>query len=159
MPPAEAVGVAVRIALPFDMFCSGCDVRLAYGTRFNARRTRDGEHLGLARWRLTFRCSFCGTALALRTDPAEGGYEVAAGRRAASADAHRPSKRKAAADDPAGDTTTEDAFGSLAKATGEARARAAADELLEQRLQYNRVLWKDDYAANAMLRKRFRQNK
>lgn len=71
----------IRFEMPFDGICLECKTRISRGSRFNAKKDKDGKYLSTQIWSFTMKCSVCPNSFIIKTDPKNSTYTFASGIR------------------------------------------------------------------------------
>ena len=71
----------IRFEFPFDGWCLSCDARHSKGSRFNAKKEKDGKYLSTTVWRFTMKCTACVQQFVIKTDPKNATYDYFEGLR------------------------------------------------------------------------------
>lgn len=109
-------GLVVRFEVPFPLCCLRCGESIGKGVRFNAAKRQEGMYHSTKVWRFEMT-HHCGSAIVVRTDPANADYAIVSGAR----------RRAAPGRAQLGEGEDEDDDGGAAAA---AAARLASDEAL-----------------------------
>ncbi|SPO28706.1 related to YJU2 - essential protein required for pre-mRNA splicing [Ustilago trichophora] len=158
----------VRFELPFPIICLSCDVHLAQGRRFNARKRQVGEYLSTKIWAFECKCT-CGKWFEIRTDPEKARYAVTEGARRQIQEWDPgenggfpvfDTESKADGEEK-GEEEEEgkDAFAKLEKDQKEKSKAAQRQARVEELEHHSRATWSDPYTLNSKLRDTFRQEK
>ncbi|SPO28198.1 related to YJU2 - essential protein required for pre-mRNA splicing [Ustilago trichophora] len=153
----------VRFELPFPVICLSCDVHLAQGRRFNARKRQVGEYLSTKIWAFECKCT-CGKWFEIRTDPEKAQYAVTEGARR-QVQEWDPEENGGF---PVYDTESEmdkkeeqakDAFAKLDEDQKEKSKTAQRQARVEELEHHSKATWSDPYMLNSKLRRTFRREK
>ena len=71
----------IRFELPFDGWCTKCERHISKGTRFNAKKDKDGKYFTTQIWSFTMKCASCDNQMIIKTDPQNNTYDYAEGIR------------------------------------------------------------------------------
>ncbi|KAJ0393476.1 hypothetical protein ATCC90586_003929 [Pythium insidiosum] len=183
---AKGDGVlVVRFEMPFNVWCLHCETHIGRGVRFNARKRRVGAYFSTPLYEFRLTCATCKGEMVVETDPEHRGYKLVSGikkqRTAADADdaddedehdARAPSPATAVArqqDDSdhverlnapgVATRVASDPFFHLEHENEDKRRAAQRAKGLSALIDVQDAQFKDDYASNAALRQRFRQEK
>uniref|UniRef100_A0A7S2WQQ1 Splicing factor YJU2 n=1 Tax=Rhizochromulina marina TaxID=1034831 RepID=A0A7S2WQQ1_9STRA len=74
----EKYGV-IRFELPYDGWCEGCERHYGKGTRFNAKKEKDGMYFRTQIFKFTMKCHSCSHELVIATDPKNTDYDFRSG--------------------------------------------------------------------------------
>lgn len=64
----EKYGI-IRFELMYDAWCKGCGRHYGKGTRFNAKKEKDGKYFSTNIYKFTMRCHTCPQTIVVATDP------------------------------------------------------------------------------------------
>lgn len=154
----------VRFELPFPIICLSCDVHLAQGRRFNARKRQVGEYLSTKIWAFDCKCT-CGEWFEIRTDPEKARYAVTEGARRQvqewdpEENGGFPVYDTESKADGKEEEQGKDAFAKLDKDQKEKSKAAQRQARLEELEHHSKATWSDPYTLNSKLRNTFRQEK
>ncbi|RKP35767.1 CWC16 protein [Dimargaris cristalligena] len=73
--------LVVRFAMPFNIWCGGCQKHIAKGVRFNADKKKIDHYLGIPIFSFRMKCPLCPNYIEIHTDPKNEDYIVAEGGR------------------------------------------------------------------------------
>jgi coiled-coil domain-containing protein 130 len=59
----------IRFEIPYNMFCGGCNVFIAQGSRFNAEKKHVGNYFSTKIWSFRMKCASCTNWFEFQTDP------------------------------------------------------------------------------------------
>lgn len=71
----------IRFELPFDGWCTKCERHISKGTRFNAKKDKDGKYFTTQIWSFSMKCASCDNQMIIKTDPQNNTYDYAEGIR------------------------------------------------------------------------------
>lgn len=71
----------IRFELPFDGWCLKCKRHISKGSRFNAKKDKEGMYFTTQIWRFSMKCESCDNQLVIKTDPQNRTYDFAEGIR------------------------------------------------------------------------------
>lgn len=71
----------IRFEFPFDGWCTSCDARHSKGSRFNAKKGKDGKYLSTTVWSFSMKCTGCPQVFIIKTDPKNSTYDFFQGLR------------------------------------------------------------------------------
>ncbi|GLE00717.1 hypothetical protein PINS_up009505 [Pythium insidiosum] len=170
---AKSDGVlVVRFEMPFNVWCLHCETHIGRGVRFNARKKRVGAYFSTPLYEFRLTCATCKGEMVVETDPEHRGYKLVSGIK---------KQHTAADDEPEIITATRhkeendhverlndpnvatllasDPFFHLEHENEDKRRAAQRAKGLGALIDVQDAQFKDDYASNAALRQRFRQDK
>ncbi|EDO42521.1 predicted protein, partial [Nematostella vectensis] len=151
--------LVIRFELPYNIWCGGCGNHVGMGVRYNAEKKKVGNYYSTPIYRFRMKCHLCDNYFEIETDPKNCEYNIVSGAR-----------RKEERWEPSATETVEmtdhedkkrmaiDAMFKLEHGVEDAQKSKKAAPVLHQ-LQEVQSVWKDDYAANQILRKKFREEK
>ncbi|XP_015759660.1 PREDICTED: coiled-coil domain-containing protein 130 homolog [Acropora digitifera] len=149
----------IRFEMPYNIWCGGCGNHIGMGVRYNAEKKRVGNYYTTPIYRFRMKCHLCDNHFEIETDPKNCDYVIVSGAR-----------RKEERWDPSATETVEltdredakkmatDPMYKLEHGVKDQQKSKAVQPTLDQ-LQEVQSVWKDDYAANQLLRKKFRVQK
>ena len=145
----------VRFECPFHVKCLSCGTMMAKGKRFNALKKPIGKYFSTTIWQFQIVCKGCPQKIIVETDPKNTEFEFRSG-------AKRIYRTENATDTSRivdlkkNKEVKDNVFIHLEhKLADEERAKLQKPRL-QSILDLNESRWEDDYAANSLLRKRFR---
>eukprot|EP00727_Mastigamoeba_balamuthi_P013957 m51a1_g9184 hypothetical protein (290) ;mRNA; f:62968-63972 len=150
--------IVIRFEMPYNVWCGGCGRHIAKGVRFNAEKKCAGSYYSTKIWSFTMKCPTCPQVIEVRTDPEHSDYVMQSGAQRKTEE-WEPSAEETGtyklADDDERKRLAEDPLYRLEKAQDDKRtARERAPQLAE--LYEVQQATRDDYAANAAIRRQFR---
>jgi coiled-coil domain-containing protein 130 len=150
--------LVIRFEMPFDVWCLGCNAHIAKGVRFNAEKQAVGKYLSTRIFHFKMRCHQCSNVMEIETDPQNNDYAMKAGVRR-KVETWEPTPEDGVAIFATEEHTknlAEDPFYKLEHLQQDVQ-KAKADVPTVELLQELRAARSaDDFAANQLLRKRFR---
>lgn len=147
----------VRFALPFHIYCLGCNAHLAQGRRFNAEKSQVDDYLDIKVYGFRCKCP-CGEWFEIRTDPQHACYTVHAGARKQVQDWDPSQHGGHAIYDTEAKQDKPDAFEKV-QGHEQLKANKRKWEQRVRELEEHQQQCKDPYTANANLRRAFRSDK
>ena len=156
----EQYGV-IRFELPYNAWCLGCERHLGRGTRFNAKKGKEGKYFTTQIWSFAMKCPTCPQRFVIETDPKNADYAFKSGikRNEAHVEHVREDQRTTtegtlALDSDATRTRlAKDPIFRLEKAADDARIATARQTTLERLSSLSSANHRDDYAMNRALRR------
>eukprot|EP01063_Lacrimia_lanifica_P024983 TRINITY_DN32785_c0_g1_i1.p1 TRINITY_DN32785_c0_g1~~TRINITY_DN32785_c0_g1_i1.p1 ORF type:complete len:267 (+),score=120.11 TRINITY_DN32785_c0_g1_i1:92-892(+) len=126
----------VKIMLPMGLQCEQCGEWIGQNKKFLAQKEKviGEEYLGLAIFRLVFRCASCSNAISIKTDPKNHDYTVEFGA-ARKYQHHIAEKEKAEAEDAAREKDKGDQLAETNQKVLDTQRQASEMEQLED-MQY-----------------------
>uniref|UniRef100_A0A8D0SCI1 Probable splicing factor YJU2B n=1 Tax=Sus scrofa TaxID=9823 RepID=A0A8D0SCI1_PIG len=149
----------IRFEMPYNIWCDGCKNHIGMGVRYNAEKKKVGNYYTTPIYRFRMKCHLCVNYIEMQTDPANCDYVIVSG-------AQRKEERWDMADNEQVLTTEHekkqkletDAMYRLEHGEADRSTLKKALPTLSH-IQEAQNAWKDDFALNSMLRKRFREKK
>lgn len=151
--------LVIRFEMPYNIWCDGCKNHIGMGVRYNAEKKKVGNYYTTPIYRFRMKCHLCVNYIEMQTDPANCDYVIVSG-------AQRKEERWDMADNEQVLTTEHekkqkletDAMFRLEHGEADRSTLRKALPTLSH-LQEAQSAWKDDFALNSMLRRRFREKK
>lgn len=149
----------IRFEMPYNIWCDGCKNHIGMGVRYNAEKKKVGNYYTTPIYRFRMKCHLCVNYIEMQTDPANCDYVIVSG-------AQRKEERWDMQDNEQILTTEHeekkkletDAMYRLEHGTADqGKLRRAIPTL--SHIQEAQSAWKDDFAINSMLRRKFREEK
>ncbi|KAG8521295.1 Coiled-coil domain-containing protein 130 [Galemys pyrenaicus] len=149
----------IRFEMPYNIWCDGCKNHIGMGVRYNAEKKKVGNYYTTPIYRFRMKCHLCVNYIEMQTDPASCDYVIVSG-------AQRKEERWDMEDNEQVLTTEHekkqkletDAMFRLEHGEADRSTLKKALPTLSH-IQEAQSAWKDDFALNSMLRKRFREKK
>eukprot|EP00771_Trimastix_marina_P003127 gnl/Trimastix_PCT/4330.p1 GENE.gnl/Trimastix_PCT/4330~~gnl/Trimastix_PCT/4330.p1 ORF type:complete len:320 (+),score=53.15 gnl/Trimastix_PCT/4330:40-999(+) len=150
----------IRFEMPWNMYCAGCGRHIAQGVRYNAQKKVVGNYFSTKILNFRFRCHLCENWIEIQTDPKNGKYDLIKGGR-----------RKIEEFDPEDaeimqfnsaevrEKVRTDAMFALEHKQKDAEQAKAKRDFMERLQETRDAEFRDDFASNQLLRKRFREHK
>lgn len=151
--------LVIRFEMPYNIWCDGCKNHIGMGVRYNAEKKKVGNYYTTPIYRFRMKCHLCVNYIEMQTDPASCDYVIVSGAR-------RKEERWDPGDNAQVLATEHETKQKLEQDAmfrlehGEADRRTLHQALPSlSRLQEAQSAWKNDFALNSLLRKRFREKK
>ncbi|XP_060710831.1 probable splicing factor YJU2B [Hemiscyllium ocellatum] len=149
----------IRFEMPYNIWCDGCGKHIGMGVRYNAEKKKVGNYYTTPIYRFRMKCHLCVNHIEMQTDPANCDYVIVSGAR-------RKEERWDMKDNEQILTTEHeekkkletDAMYKLEHGVSDQEKLKIAIPTLSD-IQEMQNAWKDDFAMNSMLRKKFRDEK
>lgn len=149
----------IRFEMPYNIWCDGCKNHIGMGVRYNAEKKKVGNYYTTPIYRFRMKCHLCVNYIEMQTDPANCDYVIVSG-------AQRKEERWDMVDNeqvlPTEHETKQkletDAMFRLEHGEADRGALRKALPTLSH-IQEAQSAWKDDFALNSTLRRRFREKK
>lgn len=149
----------IRFEMPYNIWCDGCKNHIGMGVRYNAEKKKVGNYYTTPIYRFRMKCHLCVNYIEMQTDPASCDYVIVSG-------AQRKEERW---DMQANEQVLTTEHEEKQKLETDAMFRlehGAADRGTLQKalptlshIQEAQSAWRDDFALNSLLRRRFREKK
>jgi len=149
----------IRFEMPYNIWCGGCGIHIGMGVRYNAQKRRMGNYYSTPIYKFRMKCHLCDQHFEIQTDPQNCDYKILSGARRKE---ERWDTEKAgnvqSTDRDVKEKLMTNAMYKLEHGTQDkSKARKKAPTLT--RLEEMRDTWKDDFALNQIVRKKFRMEK
>ncbi|XP_023576015.1 coiled-coil domain-containing protein 130 [Octodon degus] len=149
----------IRFEMPYNIWCDGCKNHIGMGVRYNAEKKKVGNYYTTPIYRFRMKCHLCVNYIEMQTDPASCDYVIVSG-------AQRKEERWDMEDNEQVLPTEHEKKQKLETDAMFRLEHGEADRSLLRKaiptlshLQEAQSAWKDDFALNSMLRRRFREKK
>ncbi|KYO25231.1 probable splicing factor YJU2B isoform X2 [Alligator mississippiensis] len=149
----------IRFEMPYNIWCDGCKNHIGMGVRYNAEKKKVGNYYTTPIYRFRMKCHLCVNYIEMQTDPANCDYVIVSG-------AQRKEERWDPQDNEQVLATEHEEKKKLETDAMYRLEHGAADQGKLQRalptlsnIQEAQSAWKDDFALNSMLRRKFREEK
>ncbi|KAM6216797.1 putative splicing factor YJU2B [Rhynchocyon petersi] len=145
--------------MPYNIWCDGCKNHIGMGVRYNAEKKKVGNYYTTPIYRFRMKCHLCVNHIEMQTDPANCDYVIVSG-------AQRKEERWDMEDNEQVLTTEHEKKQKLETDAMFRLEHGEADRSMLNKalptlshIQEAQSAWKDDFALNSMLRKKFREKK
>lgn len=156
----EKYGI-IRFELPFDAWCLKCGIHMSKGLRFNAKKDKGGKYFTTQIWKFSMKCHSCEEPFVIKTDPENDTYNFAEGLRKHEQD-YEPdvyeSHIKVSTDEEKRLLASDPMYRLQHDKEDKVRSQAAR-ERLEGLMDLQEVQTRNDYDANAALRRTNREKR
>ncbi|XP_039369604.1 coiled-coil domain-containing protein 130 [Mauremys reevesii] len=149
----------IRFEMPYNIWCDGCKNHIGMGVRYNAEKKKVGNYYTTPIYRFRMKCHLCVNYIEMQTDPANCDYVIVSG-------AQRKEERWDMQDNEQILTTEHEEKKKLETDAMYRLEHGTVDQSKLQRaiptlsnIQEAQSAWKDDFAINSMLRRKFREEK
>ncbi|XP_054984367.1 probable splicing factor YJU2B [Sorex araneus] len=149
----------IRFEMPYNIWCDGCRNHIGMGVRYNAEKKKVGNYYTTPIYRFRMKCHLCVNYIEMQTDPASCDYVIVSG-------AQRKEERWDMQDNEQVLTTEHEKKQKLETDAMFRLEHGAADRGTLQKalptlshIQEVQSAWRDDFALNSLLRRRFREKK
>uniref|UniRef100_A0A4W3H1K4 Probable splicing factor YJU2B n=1 Tax=Callorhinchus milii TaxID=7868 RepID=A0A4W3H1K4_CALMI len=149
----------IRFEMPYNIWCDGCGKHIGMGVRYNAEKKKVGNYYTTPIYRFRMKCHLCVNYIEMQTDPANCDYVIVSGAR-------RKEERWDMKDNEQILTTEHEEKQKLETdpmyklehgVQDQQKLRTAIPTLAN--IQEMQSPWKDDFAINSLLRRKFRDEK
>ncbi|XP_008853658.1 coiled-coil domain-containing protein 130 [Nannospalax galili] len=151
--------LVIRFEMPYNIWCDGCKNHIGMGVRYNAEKKKVGNYYTTPIYRFRMKCHLCVNYIEMQTDPANCDYVIVSG-------AQRKEERWDMEDNEQVLTTEHEKKEKLETDAMFRLEHGEADRSVMKKalptlshIQEAQNAWKDDFALNSMLRRRFREKK
>lgn len=149
----------IRFEMPYNIWCDGCKNHIGMGVRYNAEKKKVGNYYTTPIYRFRMKCHLCVNYIEMQTDPANCDYVIVSG-------AQRKEERWDMQDNEQVLTTEHEKKQRLETDAMFRLEHGAADRGTLQKalptlshIQEAQSAWRDDFALNSLLRRKFREKK
>ncbi|CAN7937331.1 unnamed protein product, partial [Ixodes hexagonus] len=151
--------LVIRFEMPYNIWCDGCGNHIGTGVRYNAEKSKVGMYYSTPIYKFRMKCHLCDNHFEIKTDPQNMDYEIVCGARRQERRWDPTENEQVAPDDKeVGKKLATDAMFKLEHGEDDkAKVKIATPSLA--RLEHLQDRWRDDYTANQLLRKGFREKK
>ncbi|KAH7971501.1 hypothetical protein HPB49_025147 [Dermacentor silvarum] len=151
--------LVIRFEMPYNIWCDGCGNHIGTGVRYNAEKSKVGMYYSTPIYKFRMKCHLCDNHFEIKTDPQNMDYEIISGARRQERRWDPSENEQVAPDDKEiGKKMATDAMFKLEHDVDDkAKVKVATPALA--RLEHLQDRWRDDYTANQLLRKSFRNLK
>ncbi|XP_077500434.1 coiled-coil domain-containing protein 130 homolog [Amblyomma americanum] len=151
--------LVIRFEMPYNIWCDGCGNHIGTGVRYNAEKSKVGMYYSTPIYKFRMKCHLCNNHFEIKTDPQNMDYEIISGARRQERRWDPSENEQVAPDDKEiGKKMATDAMFKLEHDVDDkAKVKVVTPAL--QRLEHLQDRWRDDYSANQLLRKSFRNKK
>ncbi|XP_071656724.1 probable splicing factor YJU2B [Patagioenas fasciata] len=151
--------LVIRFEMPYNIWCDGCKNHIGMGVRYNAEKKKVGTYYTTPIYRFRMKCHLCVNFIELQTDPAGCDYVIVRGARRKEERWDMAENQQLLPTAPEEKERLEtDAMFRLERGEADRAALRRAGPTLAA-LQEAQSAWKDDFALNSRLRRRFREEK
>lgn len=151
--------LVIRFEMPYNIWCDGCGNHIGTGVRYNAEKSKVGMYYSTPIYKFRMKCHLCDNHFEIKTDPQNMDYEIISGARRQERRWDPSENEQVAPDDKEiGKKMATDAMFKLEHDVDDkAKVKVVTPSLA--RLEHLQDRWRDDYSANQLLRKSFRNKK
>jgi coiled-coil domain-containing protein 130 len=145
----------IRFELPFDGWCTKCERHIGKGTRFNAKKDKDGKYFTTQIYSFSMKCASCDNELIIKTDPQNNTYDYAQGIRKMEQDYEMNQELDSIVTpltDEARELIASDPIYRLQHEKEDLEKSQSSKEQIVRLLDHNEETRKNDFDANSRLR-------
>ncbi|GAB0201840.1 coiled-coil domain-containing protein 130 [Grus japonensis] len=151
--------LVIRFEMPYNIWCDGCKNHIGMGVRYNAEKKKVGTYYTTPIYRFRMKCHLCVNYIEMQTDPAGCDYVIVSGaRRKEERWDMRDNEQVLPTEREEKEKLETDAMFRLEHGVADRATLQRAVPTLAS-LQEAQNAWKDDFALNSHLRRRFREEK
>ncbi|KAM6233246.1 putative splicing factor YJU2B isoform 2-T2 [Porphyrio hochstetteri] len=151
--------LVIRFEMPYNIWCDGCKNHIGMGVRYNAEKKKVGMYYTTPIYRFRMKCHLCVNYIEMQTDPAGCDYVIVSGaRRKEERWDMRDNEQVLPTEREEKEKLETDPMFRLEHGVADQAALRRAVPTLAS-LQEAQSAWKDDFALNSRLRRRFREEK
>ncbi|KAM9259220.1 LOW QUALITY PROTEIN: putative splicing factor YJU2B [Morus bassanus] len=151
--------LVIRFEMPYNIWCDGCKNHIGMGVRYNAEKKKVGTYYTTPIYRFRMKCHLCVNYIEMQTDPAGCDYIIVSGaRRKEERWDMQDNEQVLPTEREEKEKLETDAMFRLEHGVADRAALQRAVPTLAS-LQEAQNAWKDDFALNSRLRRRFREEK
>ncbi|XP_006023467.1 coiled-coil domain-containing protein 130 isoform X2 [Alligator sinensis] len=149
----------IRFEMPYNIWCDGCKNHIGMGVRYNAEKKKVGNYYTTPIYRFRMKCHLCVNYIEMQTDPANCDYVIVSGaqRKEERWDPQDNEQVLATEHEEKKKLETDAMYRLEHGATDQGKLQRALPTL--SNIQEAQSAWKDDFALNSMLRRKFREEK
>ncbi|TMW64442.1 hypothetical protein Poli38472_013064 [Pythium oligandrum] len=162
--------LVIRFEMPFNVWCTHCDVHIGRGVRYNAKKKRVGKYFTTSIYEFRMTCTNCQGELVIETDPENRGYKLVSGvkkqttvddveDKAEDTGIVEEMETERLNDAAVGLQLAADPFFKLEHEQSDKRRAKQRAQGIEAIQHVQDAQYRDNYASNAALRAQFRQKK
>ncbi|XP_062979133.1 probable splicing factor YJU2B [Elgaria multicarinata webbii] len=149
----------IRFEMPYNIWCDGCQNHIGMGVRYNAEKKKVGNYYTTPIYRFRMKCHLCPNHIEMQTDPASCDYVIVSGARRKEErwDVEANEQIVATAHEEKQKLETDAMYRLEHGSKDQSKLQRALPTL--QNIQEAQSAWKDDFALNSLLRRKFREEK
>lgn len=151
--------LVIRFEMPYNIWCDGCGNHIGTGVRYNAEKSKVGMYYSTPIYKFRMKCHLCDNHFEIKTDPQNMDYEIISGARRQERRWDPSENEQVAPDDKevSKKMATDAMFKLEHDVDDKGKFKVITPSLA--RLEHLQDRWRDDYTANQLLRKAFRNKK
>lgn len=150
----------IRFEMPYNIWCDGCKNHIGMGVRYNAEKKKIGMYYTTPVYQFRMKCHLCDNHFEIKTDPGNLDYVIVSGARRQENRWDPTQNEQVVPEDK--DTQKrlfDDPMYKLEHGSKDESTAKRVAPVLGRLMNRNEEAWKDDFAANAALRSKFRVKK
>ncbi|XP_034232977.1 coiled-coil domain-containing protein 130 homolog [Thrips palmi] len=150
----------IRFEMPYNIWCDGCKNHIGMGVRYNAEKKKIGMYYTTPVYQFRMKCHLCDNHFEIKTDPGNLDYVIVSGARRQENRWDPTQNEQVVPEDK--DTQKrlfDDSMYKLEHGNKDESTAKRVAPVLGRLMNRNEEAWKDDFAANAALRSKFRAKK
>ncbi|XP_063229657.1 coiled-coil domain-containing protein 130 homolog [Bacillus rossius redtenbacheri] len=150
----------IRFEMPYNIWCDGCGNHIGMGVRYNAEKKKVGMYYSTPVYQFRMKCHLCNNHFEIKTDPANLDYVIVSGARRQE-NRWDPTQNEQVVPETKQTSRRlfDDAMFKLEHGEGDKGQAKKVAPALGRLASLRDSIWRDDYAANCALRKKFRECK
>nr|CAG4648240.1 EOG090X0DK6 [Moina brachiata]SVE93260.1 EOG090X0DK6 [Moina brachiata] len=149
----------IRFEMPYNIWCDGCKNHIGMGVRYNAEKKKVGMYYSTPVYQFRFKCHLCPNYIEMKTDPGNLDYIIVSGARRQERRWDPTENEQVVPEDKGvSKKLATDAMFKLEHGEKDTSKSKEAAPVIEK-LHDFRERWRDDYAANRLLRDQLRSAK
>ncbi|XP_065202123.1 coiled-coil domain-containing protein 130 homolog [Planococcus citri] len=152
--------IIVRFEMPYNIWCEGCNNHIGMGVRYNAEKKKVGMYYSTPVYQFRMKCHLCDNHFEIKTDPGNLDYVVVNGARRQE-NRWDPTQNEQVVPETRETSRKlfDDAMFKLEHKNNDANTSKKSAASLNKLLDRQESVWKDDFAANSILRAKLRAGK
>lgn len=149
----------IRFEMPYNIWCGGCGKHIGMGVRFNAQKRKMGNYYTTPIYKFNMKCPLCPQHFEIQTDPKNCEYQILSGcrRKEERWDTEKAGNVQTLDRDVKQKLMSDAMFKLEHESKDQIKLKKVAPTL--SKLEEIRDGWKDDFAVNQLLRRKFREEK
>ncbi|CAL4085776.1 unnamed protein product [Meganyctiphanes norvegica] len=147
----------IRFEMPYNIWCEGCENHIGTGVRYNAEKTKVGMYYSTPIYNFRMKCHLCDSHFEIKTDPANLDYVIVNGARRQERRWDPTENEQVVPEDKAiNRKMAVDSMFKLEHGVSDKEKTKEATYNLQNLEQFQDSRWKNDFAANQVLRNSMR---
>lgn len=146
----------IRFEMPYNIWCNGCGKHIGMGVRYNAQKRKMGNYYTTPIYKFRMKCHLCDQHFEIQTDPKNCDYQILSGcrRKEERWDTEKAGNVQTTHREVKEKMMTNAMYKLEHEVDDKLKVKKIAPTLT--RLEEIRDDWKDDFAVNQLMRKKFR---